>query len=72
MERDCECADSTLRCHGDGLFESLEYVGFGSATAMRRDILPLPEWALTMLPNRKAAGKIARKTARAALVGITA
>src|SRR3954464_13146607 len=21
MERDCECADSTLRCHGDGLFE---------------------------------------------------
>lgn len=58
------CGWTTLRyfdADGDGLFESLEYVGFGGPHSNETRCPTFPEWALTMLPNREAAGDCKKK-----------
>jgi hypothetical protein len=40
---------------GDGIFESLEYVGFGGPYSNAARCPTFPEWALSILPNREAA-----------------
>jgi hypothetical protein len=40
---------------GDGRFESLEYIGFGGPYTNATPCPTTPEWALKLLPNRKAA-----------------
>ena len=50
------CGWTTLRyfdADGDGIFESLEYVGFGGPSNATR-CPTFPEWALSMLPNKAA------------------
>jgi hypothetical protein len=40
---------------GDGIFESLEYVGFGGPHSNSTQCPTVPGWALKLLPNRAAA-----------------
>ncbi|MGB7603248.1 MAG: hypothetical protein WBM24_23295 [Candidatus Sulfotelmatobacter sp.] len=40
---------------GDGIFESLEYVGFGGPYSNATRCPTFPEWALSVLPNKEAA-----------------
>ena len=40
---------------GDGIFESLEYVGFGGPHSNSTHCPTFPDWVLRMLPNREAA-----------------
>lgn len=52
------CGWTTLRyfdSDGDGIFESLEYVGFGGPFSNSIRCPTVPEWALMLLPNRAAA-----------------
>jgi hypothetical protein len=51
------CGWTTLRyfdADGDGIFESLEYVGFGGPYSNATRCPTFPEWALSILPNRDA------------------
>ncbi len=58
------CGWTTLRyfdADGDGLFESLEYMGFGAAQTNSTRCPTTPEWALKLLPNRVAAERCANE-----------
>lgn len=60
------CGFTTLRyfdADGDGIFESLQYVGsgFGAPGASLAQCPTTPEWALRLLPNRAAAERCARE-----------
>lgn len=58
------CGWTTLRyfdADGDGIFESLEYVGFGGPHSNETRCPTFPEWAVAMLPNREAAESCEKK-----------
>lgn len=63
------CGFTTLRyfdADGDGIFESLQYVGFGFGApgGSSAQCPTTPEWALRLLPNRAAAERCARQFTR--------